>query len=112
MDDPGTVIVECVTMVMTNIFGPNTKDAVLFHLKTMGISVEDAAKRPDDFMKALNTIFSVGSKLLEKRFVVEIEYALGIHSTAISRLRDVVTLGPSGQAQNRQKKTYEVEKPL
>lgn len=89
MEDWKRIVVECVEMVMRDVFGLSTKDAVFYHLKVKGVGIKDAAERPDVFMEALYGIFGVGADVLEKRFAAEVGEAFGFSSPQL-RLQDIV----------------------
>ncbi|MBI2184113.1 MAG: hypothetical protein HYU39_04045 [Thaumarchaeota archaeon] len=83
------MVEELVEKVMRDVFGSSTADAVIYHLGVKGVSIKDAAQRPDKFMAALYEIFGAGAEVLEKRFVEDIGESLGVSSRG-SRLQEIV----------------------
>ncbi len=90
----------CVDKGMT-LLGQGTKEAVYWHIEhAFGLKREDAARRPADFWKAVDSLFGSGSAVLERAIIKEMSSAFGLRAEA-KTFGEAVSLAAQGATQRR-----------
>jgi hypothetical protein len=107
-------IVKSIDEALEEVFGSVTKEAVIHHLRLRGLTLEDAVKRPRDFIRGLQEIFGAGSQVLERRFIINIQLDLSVRvsaddlDTLLDRIRKLKgDIGSKGASTSGQKNLLE-----